>query len=56
MAATTAAPKKGEKIWEICDSLVEDGEMLCGCELCGRMYGPCCNNPEGIDSLCAECS
>lgn len=38
---------------EVCGNTVKDVYDLCGCEKCGRMYGPCCNSVE--DSLCMEC-
>jgi hypothetical protein len=52
MATMAAMPKKGESSCEVCGGPVEDG-ALCGCERCGRMYGPCCNSVE--DSICVEC-
>ena len=52
MAPVATTPTKGESICEICGDPVEDG-ALCGCEKCGRMYGPCCNSVE--DSICVEC-
>lgn len=52
MATTTATPKKGASICEVCGDPVED-DALCGCEKCGRMYGPCCNSIQ--DSICVEC-
>ncbi|HZT29447.1 MAG TPA: hypothetical protein VFA33_06170 [Bryobacteraceae bacterium] len=37
---------------EICGQAC-DADERCGCEKCGRMYGPCCNSLE--DSICVEC-
>lgn len=37
----------------ICEICGEVAEFLCGCNECGRMYGPCCNSIE--DSICVEC-
>jgi len=53
MAAMVAVPKRGETVCEICGEPVEDADALCGCEKCGRLYGPCCNSIE--DSICVEC-
>lgn len=53
MAAMVASPKRGEVICEVCGDPVEDEDVLCGCEKCGRMYGPCCNSV--VDSICLEC-
>lgn len=40
-------------ICEVCDGSVAV-DSLSGCEDCGRMFGPCCNN--AIDSnYCVEC-
>jgi hypothetical protein len=40
---------------EVCDELIEGGAMTArtGCQLCGRMFGPCCNSQE--DGTCVEC-
>ncbi len=46
-------PERGEAVCEVCCDPVEDEDVLCGCDECGRMYGPCCNSIE--DSLCVEC-
>lgn len=27
---------------------------LCGCEQCGKLYGPCCNSEQ--EDLCCECA
>lgn len=36
---------------EVCNS--EEHEYLCGCEGCGRMFGPCCNSM--ADDECVDC-
>lgn len=46
-------PERGEVICEICGDPVEHEDVFCGCEKCGRMYGPCCSSVE--DSICVEC-
>ena len=53
MASVAVAPKKGETICGVCGEPVEHLDVLCGCEKCGRLYGPCCNSIE--DSICVEC-
>ena len=49
----TDAPKKNGGSCEICGEPVENIAVLCGCEKCGRLYGPCCNSIK--DSICVEC-
>jgi hypothetical protein len=39
---------------EICDEPLKEGELVCGCEKCGNLYGPCCNSVH--DGICVECS
>jgi hypothetical protein len=47
------SPTRGELICEVCGEAVESDDVLCGCDKCGRMYGPCCNSIE--NSICMEC-
>ena len=42
-----------ETICEICEEVLDDDAHICGCEQCGRLFGPCCNSVE--DDYCVEC-
>jgi hypothetical protein len=42
-----------KKECEVCDGEIEEDEQLCGCDICGRLFGPCCNSDN--DNLCVEC-
>ncbi len=53
MATMMAKPERGQQTCEVCGEPVNSVDDLCGCEKCGRMYGPCCNSVE--DSICVEC-
>jgi hypothetical protein len=53
MATMMAKLERGEQICEVCGEPVKSVYDLCGCEKCGRMYGPWCNSVE--DSICVEC-
>lgn len=53
MATTEqSAPESRFATCEVCNQFC-DADERCGCERCGRMYGPCCNSVE--DSICVEC-
>lgn len=49
---TSSIMKK--KCCEVCNEEVQSDYDLCGCEKCGRMYGPCCNSES--DSICVDCN
>lgn len=38
---------------EVCNNPIKEGEPKCGCEICARLFGPCCNSVE--PDLCVEC-
>lgn len=42
-----------QRICEVCKQPVDSEDQLCGCEECGRLFGPCCNSEQ--DSMCVEC-
>lgn len=41
-------------ICEVCEEPVKSMDDLSGCEKCGDMFGPCCNNATNSD-YCVEC-
>lgn len=45
---------QGPDVCEVCDEQLLEGALYCGCEKCGRMYGPCCNSIE--DGVCIQCT
>lgn len=47
-------PPEPEKNCEVCGEPVKEAYELFGCDGCGRLFGPCCNNCENPD-LCIKC-
>lgn len=39
---------------EVCEELLKPGQLLCDCEYCGKMFGPCCNSQD--DGTCVDCA
>ena len=42
-----------QRVCEVCDEPLEPSEHRCGCDQCGRMFGPCCNSED--PDRCVEC-
>jgi len=49
-----ATPKPNHRICEVCEEEMIGDPAVCGCEKCGRLFGPCCNSAD--DNLCVECA
>ena len=45
--------ERDEVLCEVCDEPVSDATDLCGCNDCGKLFGPCCNSDD--PDLCSEC-
>jgi len=40
-------------ICELCEDPLLESEQACGCNVCGRLYGPCCSSQ--CEGFCIEC-
>ena len=39
---------------EICEKVIAEDDTLQGCEMCGKMFGNCCDSV--TDDYCSDCA